>query len=1121
MTLGMHMHMRRAVLTVSTILALVVSGGVTAASAQEPAASDPEPSFEDLLNEAGLPGKSWQPEPDAYVGDEGGAAPSERWSSEQFRVDEDVVEREGAELEKAQNAAADTTWPAKVGDTGYFTFLDFPFFDTNGDVAVKVNVASGNLLVQSVESAIAGPGAGIDVTRVYNSFEEDPGDVSATWRTNVGSVGLDISSTEVVFHGKTGEQGVFTGAGPSYTAPAGLNASLERNSNGTYTLTYVRTGEKLGFSSAGWLTSDTDRNGTGVTYQYANNRVASATDATGKMVYFDYTGTPGTVSEITDEAGRSTTFTKSSTPIPGGLTSVTGFRGSWTMTYSTSSTFGAPILTSISNGAGKSIHFTHSGDAITKVTQKQTGKADIVTSLAYSAGQTVVTDPRGNTTEYMVDSKWRVTEVTDPLGNSRSQTFTPNSDVATVTDATSQNVTTNTYDGSNNLTNVELPTGAAAQAFYAAGTDCPNAQAGNPSLPKCTIDAGGEQTSYEYDTAGNLTGRSTTDGATFEYTYETTGTVCGGEAGQVCTAKDGNGNITDYTYTNGNLTTVTPPGPLGTTTYGYDSLGRVTSVTDGNNDTTGYGYDQRDRTTSTTYADSSTVLASYNPDGTTASQSDSAVSTVITSTYNLLNRNLRQTLSTSSPVFSTNYVTMTYDKNGNMLTHSTSVNGSFPTQYTYDAANRTTHVVSPGGACPSSGDAAPNSGCVRMAYDENNNETARVFPAGARVDSTYDGSNRATRITARDAADSVVADIGYSFTAAGQSGPSADRTMVQARTSHVEQGITAGAVTSYSYDPMKRLTEAEEQDGSTVTASWTYGYDDSGNRTSQVRTGTDLTPADIDYAYNAANQITNTTDDTSTWAYDGAGNQTRNGITGTQSTYGDRLNVTGIDGAAVSSFGQGNTLALKVNGSTTVRNSPLGITTTSTSGNTQWYNRLGDGEILSYQDGTTSPVTAAPGYFVKDTIGSVVAIFDGTGAATNKYSYSPYGELRSQASTIANPNSHTGFAEGFKVGDLYKFGARYYDPTLGTFTQPDPSGQERNLYAYASCNPVNNVDPTGLDCAGSIFGAVIGSIALAASVATLIAGAPTLILGAAGAVGFIFSITGVVYSIGMILNECF
>ncbi|MEU5756833.1 RHS repeat-associated core domain-containing protein [Streptomyces sp. NPDC047829] len=42
---------------------------------------------------------------------------------------------------------------------------------------------------------------------------------------------------------------------------------------------------------------------------------------------------------------------------------------------------------------------------------------------------------------------------------------------------------------------------------------------------------------------------------------------------------------------------------------------------------------------------------------------------------------------------------------------------------------------------------------------------------------------------------------------------------------------------------------------------------------------------------------------------------------------------------------------------------------------------------------------------------------------------------------------------------LYKMGHRYYDPTLGRFTQPGPSGQEENPYLYAGGDPINNSDP--------------------------------------------------------------
>ncbi|MEE1801406.1 RHS repeat-associated core domain-containing protein, partial [Streptomyces sp. JV176] len=53
---------------------------------------------------------------------------------------------------------------------------------------------------------------------------------------------------------------------------------------------------------------------------------------------------------------------------------------------------------------------------------------------------------------------------------------------------------------------------------------------------------------------------------------------------------------------------------------------------------------------------------------------------------------------------------------------------------------------------------------------------------------------------------------------------------------------------------------------------------------------------------------------------------------------------------------------------------------------------------------------------------------------------------------------------------LYHYAARYYDPNIARFTQPDPSGQEKNPYLYAEGDPVNRIDPDGLISFGTVTG---------------------------------------------------
>ncbi len=149
--------------------------------------------------------------------------------------------------------------------------------------------------------------------------------------------------------------------------------------------------------------------------------------------------------------------------------------------------------------------------------------------------------------------------------------------------------------------------------------------------------------------------------------------------------------------------------------------------------------------------------------------------------------------------------------------------------------------------------------------------------------------------------------------------------------------------------------------------------------------------------------------------------------------------------------------------------------------------------------------------FVKDSLGSVVGAFNSSGAWQGGYSYSPYGETRGAATTAFAVDNPLRYISGYydtTVG-LYRLGPRYYDPALRRFTQADPSGQEKHPYAYAACNPVNASDPTGLElsygCARAILKASVNLINLGLSLATLIAGAPTIVGSIVATVSFVYN----------------
>jgi len=117
------------------------------------------------------------------------------------------------------------------------------------------------------------------------------------------------------------------------------------------------------------------------------------------------------------------------------------------------------------------------------------------------------------------------------------------------------------------------------------------------------------------------------------------------------------------------------------------------------------------------------------------------------------------------------------------------------------------------------------------------------------------------------------------------------------------------------------------------------------------------------------------------------------------------------------------------------------------------------GETVAVREGST--VYAAVG----DHLGSVTVLAQG-GSPAGVTRYLPYGAIRWESGLWSTDRRFTGQRWEASLG-LYDYRARFYDPALGRFLQPDPlvpepgNPQALNRYAYVNNNPLKYTDPSG------------------------------------------------------------
>jgi len=268
---------------------------------------------------------------------------------------------------------------------------------------------------------------------------------------------------------------------------------------------------------------------------------------------------------------------------------------------------------------------------------------------------------------------------------------------------------------------------------------------------------------------------------------------------------------------------------------------------------------------------------------------------------------------------------------------------------------------------------------------------------------------------------------------------------------------------TFTYDALNRLLTAQAAGGSHGTyAQRSYVYNNAGN----IDSFEGVTQHYLDGAHkHAVTHVGGTTEAHRKYWYDQNGNATRR-INGSQDitlAYDAENHVTSITGSGINASyvydGDGNRVK-----------ATFGTTTTVYVGNIY---EMSGSTVLKYYYAGGVRVAMRSGtqtyYLLSDHLGGTNVTARGTdGVELGRVLYRPWGETRFTTGTTPTTWRFTGQREDATIG-LYFYNARYLDPQLGRFTQPDTivpepgNPQALNRYAYSFNNPLRFVDPNGHD----------------------------------------------------------
>jgi len=725
-----------------------------------------------------------------------------------------------------------------------------------------------------------------------------------------------------------------------------------------------------------------------------------------------------------------------------------------------------------------------------------------------------LTDPNGNTTTYTYDSYGNPDTVTSPDAGTVDYDYNARGELVQKTDARGK-PTEYTYNNNGKLLTMEFPDGSIVSNSY-----------WNNGLLKSVTDGRGETTTYtwtptykqltvtypdggvvsnSYNSRDWLVAVTDPKGNVVSNSYDAAGRLLATSSAHSETenAYDPNGNVTNTVadpfgldlwtateYDDLNRPVATS-NSLSRITRQYDSVSQLTNRTDAASKNWGFEYDELGRKTK-----------NFRPTGATEQFVYDARGNRI-GFYNAEGKPITFGFDAQGRVTSiTNAIgkvtSFTFDDNGNLTDREDAKNEV--THYDYDSMNRLTNVVHEGVWEAS------------FKHDSNGNIVEHASPL-ASSSFSYDSMNRLTIST--QSVYSVSSVVHNSYDLNGN------------RTNIVYPG---GLTVAYSYDAEHRLEEVIVNHAN-FTNEFSFGYDGASRLTNIVYPNSVVSAFDYDaesqvvgfthgnfcehgiqrdlrgykirediyegLVPNFTNQLHQTrihnnadqlvSDGLDSYAYDNNGCVTNVGGSAYEWDYDNRLtSANGIEclydasGARIGRISGGVTNYFILDYHAPLK-MPL-VEANADGSITRYYVWSSHGLLAHFDRNPATGAITLTRYYHANEQGSTLALTDETGAVTDRFAYSPYGQILGRTGATDTPYQWIGGRAVRSEGvGLYYMLNRTYSADMRRFISADPMGIDGgvNLYAYGNLNPIYYTDPSGnvpVPVITAIYGAIAGAV---------------------------------------------